>query len=66
MDLREIRKSKFLTRKFVASKLGIQPNTLSKKESGLRAWTIQEIEKQCELYDIEDPTVLADWQRLKG
>ena len=65
MTLREMRKERRMSRPFVEYKTGIKPNTLSKKESGLRNWTIQEFAMLCELYEIDEPTKLDDYQRAK-
>lgn len=57
---REIRKERFMSRKFVCQKLGIKPNSLSKKESGLRKFTLQEALLLSNLYQVA-PTDVADF-----
>lgn len=66
MTLREIRKERKITRPYVEYKTGIKPNTLSKKESGLRNWTIEEFSALCELYEVAEPTKLEDYKRAKN
>jgi len=65
MDLREVRKSRKMSRLFVEAETGIKPNTLSKKESGLRPWSVPEFQMLCDLYGVSDPTALDDFKRFK-
>lgn len=52
MKLREIRKEKGLTSKFVAEKLGIKTSTLNRKERD-NSFTVLQLGKLCELYGVE-------------
>lgn len=52
MKLIDIRKSKGLSRKFVAEYLGIKRDTLTAKELGYRHFTVDDIRKLAELYQI--------------
>lgn len=65
MTLREIRRARRIPRTYVEYMTGIKPNTLSKKESGLRTWTIDEYSALCDLYKVDDPTSLDDYVRMK-
>lgn len=65
MTLREIRKARRIPRTYVEYMTGIKPNTLSKKESGLRSWTIDEFSALCDLYKVDEPTTLDDYARMK-
>lgn len=51
MNLRDLRKIKGYTVKYVADQLGIKPRTLNKKERD-NSFTVLQMEKLCELYNV--------------
>ena len=51
MTLREIRKQKGLTTKYVAEKLGIKPRSLNKKERD-NSFTVLQLQILCDLYGV--------------
>lgn len=50
--LKEWRKDKGYTRDHVARYLELKPNTFRFKEDGRRSFSVKEVQKLCELYDI--------------
>lgn len=66
MTLRELRKQNRMSRVYVEYKTGIKPNTLSVKENGSRAWTIEEFTALCDLYGVKQPTEVEDYARLRN
>lgn len=57
--IREIRKEKHVSRMYICDRLGIKPNTLSQKESGLRKFTNKEISAICDILEVT-PHDVAD------
>ncbi len=51
MTLRELRKARGLTTRFVAEKLGIRPTTLTRKERE-NSFTALQMQTLCELYGV--------------
>lgn len=57
-SLKEIRKSKHMSRMFVCDRLHITPNALSRKESGSRKFTVVEFSLLLDLYEVSPSEVL--------
>lgn len=57
-SLRDIRKSRHMSRAFVCDRLHITENALSRKESGSRKFTLVEFGKLLDLYEVEPSEVL--------
>lgn len=57
-SLKEIRKSKHMSRMYVCDRLHITPNALSRKESGSRKFTLVEFGILMDLYEVEPSEVL--------
>ncbi|MFB5839197.1 helix-turn-helix domain-containing protein [Clostridioides difficile] len=45
---------------YVSKRLGYKSNTVVRKEKGQREWSIQDIRKLCDLYNISPAYLLSD------
>lgn len=61
-SLRDIRKSKHMSRAFVCDRLHITPNALSRKEGGSRKFNVIEFGILLDLYEVNPSEVLETVQ----
>ena len=53
LNLRTLRIDKGISATHIAKILGISRQTLSNKENGKCGWTALEVQKLCEIYDVQ-------------